>query len=523
MRLYADHSQSAVQQNALRNLLKNASIRPSSQRKTANAPAPAAASLAPRRIFVSNSKFNNMTEEEYTASLPLNKDMVTISTDDDFTKEDAYERLTRPRYKMADNVPLEDLVTYYDKSGLTFEEDFSANTIHSVEFDADALRQDLDNIASRHAVMQERINAEFTGEEKEQNLKRLDGMIQAATEKMARDFSDELAGSFAEYGVSADKENIYNSVLAAVEQKSAQYTDFIKSNQEYADISGPEEDWLRKDSAYMSSELRKAMAGAETPQTQASDSDVYTLDEMEKMYAFSKELKSYSVYDRYSPKDISTGSESEESLGIKLAEIVLKGKVFNEYGGVSDKIKDMVNKSIDNYVTTAIDAQQAHMDKWSALQIQAVRRSTEKGAYTQEQAEKEIAAIRQNLAAVDKDAVYAVINKVTSAYEKTGDANKALRDGAVFAKDTFEQKAKDKAYDGILRYDSGDRYWNNFFTNQDKFSEKYDPLGFKRPYDGYMQKESGLDSMVNSWNDFMGKVTSDDSAYLNKTLYAAYA
>lgn len=471
--------QSFAHRNVLQDLMKNTLVGQNQSKRASTAPAPsqAAKTVVGKRLDEVLLKGNAPN---------LAKDAVTIGREYNITKEEAFNRLNRPYYKMDDSVECGLSVVYQDvENGIANDVDFSRSQIELAYFGPDAIKQDVDYIASRYAAMQERINAEFTGEERTENLNRLDEMLNAAKDKLAQSFSDEMGDFFEENGVSGDKESIYQSVLSAVDQKASQYADFIKANKEYADI-GPGEEWLRKDSSYMSSELRKAMSGADTPQTVAEDADRYTLDEMEKLYAFTKELESYSDYGSNPEKAILTGNFTEETIGIKLADLTLKGMVFNESAGVSDKVKDIVSKSIQNFISTTIEAEQAYMDKWSGLQIQGMIKAANEGAYSPENAQKEIQQIKKAHTAVNKDAIYAVIDKVASSYQKTGDAGQALIDGAVFAKNAFDRKAQDKEYDGIRRYDVESR-WDNFFAVSDQD-------------DRYIFKTSGLENMANSWN-----------------------
>lgn len=502
MRAYESSSSAQIQlhRSAVRNLVKNSSMGRAPQAKAGAVPG-ASKEILPRNIdaFLPNARIPDFS-----------KDMVTVGRDYDVSKEDAWDRLTRPGYKM--DVGLESAPVYQDpEKGISNDLDFFWAKADMAGFTSpDALRQNVDYVASRYAAMRERINAEFYGDEKAANLSKLDEMMNAAKENLAQRFADEMSGFFDENGISNDRESLYKSVLTAVDQKTAEYDSFIKSNQGYANISDPGEDWLRKDSAYMASELRKAMESAGVSQSPAPQTDNgYTLDEMEKLYDFSKELESYSDFSANPTKAVLTGNYTEETLGMMLAELSLKGKVFNEKAGISDKVKDIVNQSIDHFISTAVEAEQAHMDKWSSLQIQAVNRSAREGAYSASQAADEIQKIERAHTAVDKDTVYAVIDKVIASYEETGDASKALMDGAVFAKDSYNSKAQSKEYDGIRRYDSttSARYWDNFFT-----------LGTNK---GYMQTSSGLDAMIGEWNRFMGKVTDSGSALLNRPAFSA--
>lgn len=437
----------------------------------------------------------------------------------EYTKEDAYTARACGTLQMDEafvNERINALVAAADDAAGSHEADLSNAT--------ERLGKDLDSIASQYVVTKDYINATYNDEERAAQLDRLEKVTNASKQNAARYFADAVGGFLEKNGVSGERDRLYQSVLSEVDQKIVLYSEFSQSNQDYADINGPEEAWLKQDSAYMSSELRKAVAGAEMPETKSiQNSEGYTVDEMEKMCSFAKEMDSYSRYIPGSTKEVVTGQETEESLGLKLSELNLKAKLFSECSGVSDKVKDIVSKSADHFIASAIDKEQAYMEKWSQIQIQNTYELLREGRISQKKADEQIESIHRGFSAVDKNAIYAVINKVQSTYESTGSASKALLEGAVFALNSYVEKTQDGQYSGVHRYDKGARYWNNFFTNKDTFGSKYGPLGFERPFNGYIQKESGLDGMVNSWNAFMGKITSDSSVRLDKIHYSAYA
>lgn len=350
-------------------------------------------------------------------------------------------------------------------------------------YGADNLEGAIDSTISHYAGVQKRMKEKFSGEELEAQLNKLDELMDQAKKNVAKHFSEHMGNFFDEYGVSGNKDKIYQSVLTEMEQRLAQRMGSVPSNSE------------------------------------AKNTDVYTLDEMKKLYDFSKEMEKYTGR-YYNNSDmwrevsyrrtntVMTGCETEEYLGLRLAELSLKGKVFNDKADVSNDIKDIVNQTIENFITKSIEAEQADLDKYANLQIQATYASAAKGAYSVSERNQVIQEIRKAHTAIDKDAVYSVINKVMSSYEQTNNAGKALIDGVIWARDSYASKTYQEAYHGINRYDSTTEYdyWNNFFGQAN--------------IAGYIRKNSGLNCMVQSWNDFMGKITSDKTAFFDLSFYA---
>lgn len=442
-----------------------------------------------------------------------------------YTKEDAWSKLNNGTIKI-DKAFLKEheidiatpinTVESMKENGISNSTDFLWSDIDMgyASSNIDELEKSIDCIASRYVVMKGHINSEYSSEEKIANLNRLEQMMNEHKQSLAQNFADNVSSIFEENGVLGEKDRLYQSVLIEIDQKTTCYSEFSNANKDYAKINGPVEKWLKKDSAYMASELRKAMGNSNISQTKnTSNFDGYTLDEMNKMQTFVNELASYTQYVSGSSKAVHTGSESEESLGMKLAELNLKGTVFNEHSGVSDTVKSAVSKCVNNFITTAINKEQEYMEKWSQLQIEGYEKLIANGEISKVKANEHIFAIKKCFAKIDEDAVYAVINKVENSYKQTKNVTKAIMDGAIFAQDVYNKKTRNGSYDGIHRYDSRDVYWNSFFENKDTYYGE----------NTYIQKESGLECVINSWNSFTEKITSDNNAFLKTSEFLVTA
>lgn len=429
----------------------------------------------------------------------------------DYTKEDAYNRAFVDPFGVdkANKPPLkiegldEFDVHPVEKSDLTqADSDCSAAAKNT-----DQLEQSIDYLSSRYAVLKGRIDREYAGDTRAQELIKLDGMIRESSERLARNVADKVGGVFEEYGVAGEKERLYQSVLAQIDQRAQQYTNFMQSNRDYADI-GKGEEWLAEDSAYLASELRKAEQGADVSAT-GDVGELYTLDEIENMKAFGTELRTYKKFSYDSRKAVMF-DDSEEELGMKLAELTLKGRVFTE--NASEHVRDAVMTAIHNFGEKAIDDMQAYFDKFTRLQIAAVEETRQMGGpfgCTDAQADEMIENIKKNFSPVNRDAVYAVMNKVEEVYNRTGDAMKAIVDGAVFATNTYYGKVDED----IERYNGRAVFLSSFFVNRDRI----DGTSIR------ILKEPVLDSMVHSWNSFMKEVGADDSALLVRPEFSVRA
>ena len=88
--------------------------------------------------------------------------------------------------------------------------------------------QKADYLASRYAVLKDRIQTQFTGEHQEAELQKLEQIYTQAKEEMANTYAESIGGFFEDLGQSGAAEDMRNSVLALVDQKANAYTDYIE-------------------------------------------------------------------------------------------------------------------------------------------------------------------------------------------------------------------------------------------------------------------------------------------------------
>lgn len=223
----------------------------------------------------------------------------------EYTEEDAYNRLTAPSFKMEDS--------FLEQMGIDpsqcVADDTSIETGLSAYRDqywadldcgtaaqnTDQLEQSVDYLSSRYAVMKNRIEKGYSGEERTARLDELDQMMNKHKEKLAQNFADEVGTIFEENGVSGEKERLFQSVLTKINQQIETYTNFIKDNPDFANIKDADKTCLSKDSAYLANKLRKSVANTEPIRENDAASGLYTIDEMKKMQTFAKEFSSYTT------------------------------------------------------------------------------------------------------------------------------------------------------------------------------------------------------------------------------------
>ena len=116
--------------------------------------------------------------------------------------------------------------------------------------------QKADYLASRYAVLKDRIQTQFTGDKQDAELQKLEQIYTEAKEEMANTYADKIGGFFEDLGQSGAAEDMANA-----------YTDYIEKNGDYVSITDPDKQWLKQDDGYMAAQLRQS-AGAASAEPQ---------------------------------------------------------------------------------------------------------------------------------------------------------------------------------------------------------------------------------------------------------------
>lgn len=124
------------------------------------------------------------------------------------------------------------------------------------------LEQDIDYICSRYVALKNRIENQYTGEEKEKNMQILNEIYNNKREDFVSYYAKDVGSFFENLGQSGVSEDMKDSLNAIIDQKIAEYEDYIAKNENFASISNEEDTWLYQDDAFMAAQLRKSMAAS---------------------------------------------------------------------------------------------------------------------------------------------------------------------------------------------------------------------------------------------------------------------
>ena len=240
------------------------------------------------------------------------------------------------------------------------QEDFARMDIR---FDnAESFETKADYLASRYAVLKDRIQTQYTGEEQQQEMQTLEDLYTKAKEEMADSYAANIGGFYEEMGQTGASEDMRESVLAAIDGKADEYSAYLAENDIYADITDPSKQWLKQDDGYMAARLREdvATASVEATSTQTVREQVpYSTDDLAFAAVYAKELSQQikkPEWDTYEIKD------SDADLGQYLAQQYRSLVGEMERAGISDQLSNLLKDSFEPFMDQFLDALDAKID-----------------------------------------------------------------------------------------------------------------------------------------------------------------
>lgn len=211
-----------------------------------------------------------------------------------------------------------------------------------------------DYVASRYAVLKDRIQTQFMGDKQKAELQKLEQIYAKAKEEMANSFAENIGGFYENLGQSDVVEDMRNSVLAVIEDKTEAYIKYIAQNDIYANITESDKQWLKQDDGYMAAQLRESISGTQQKKHTETISTKAPYSEKDLAYAgmYAKELS----WQLKEPQwDTFTVKRNDSDLGKYLAEQYKTIFRNIENAGISNKLSDMLKNSFEPFIDKFMD------------------------------------------------------------------------------------------------------------------------------------------------------------------------
>ena len=218
-----------------------------------------------------------------------------------------------------------------------------------VNFDnAGYLNTRIDYISSRYAVLKDRIEKNYSGDEKEQQLSKLNEIMDSTKKTIIDSYSDSVGNFYEEYGHSGTKKELAESLSRGIDQRVSQYTGHLQTSASYAGLGDTTAKWLQQDDGYMAARLREDMEAYGGTSAQAEESG-YTLEDLETAGVYAAECR-----ERLDNQG-AFWSDNEERLGLDLAVQGMKTDYLANQGNLSGNMQNLLQDTFQNYKNKYVD------------------------------------------------------------------------------------------------------------------------------------------------------------------------
>lgn len=220
--------------------------------------------------------------------------------------------------------------------------------LNSVGFgNAQRLGMKADYLASRYAVLEARIEADYAGDEKEKQMDILNGIYEKAKEILTSSYADTIGGFFEKLGQDGISEDMKESLASVIDWRAYQYkTAVSETGNDYAKITNAENQWLYQDDGFMAAQLRDYMnQSLQGVQAEPSGS-VYSYEDLQFAGQLAKSYKKQLTYwDRRTYNDMDDYALGEK-FGVQFREI--QGALSKS--SVSDKMRSVFEDSFQSFM-----------------------------------------------------------------------------------------------------------------------------------------------------------------------------
>lgn len=221
-----------------------------------------------------------------------------------------------------------------------------------------------DFLASRYAVLKDRIGTQFTGDQHDAEMAKLESLFSQYKETIANSFAETVGGFYEGLGQTGTIEEMKASVLVMIDQKASGYEKHLAQAGDYAQLEGSENQWLKQDDAYLASKLREhvsAVSGNQKPDASQTTTAPYSAKDLvfAGMYAAKTSEQITKANWDYDAPDASLG-EFFAQLGQDLERPMYEA-------GVGDRFSALIQNSFRSFMDRYMDTLDHRIKKNQAV------------------------------------------------------------------------------------------------------------------------------------------------------------
>lgn len=238
----------------------------------------------------------------------------------------------------------------------------------NVGFDnIERLETKADFLASRYAILKDRIGKQYTGDEQKRQMQKLEEIYSREKERMADSYGDRIGKFYESLGQTGVSEEMKNSVMAMIDKKSAVYEDYLAQTDLNAQLDGSSDQWLKQDDTYMAAQLRESFLASKEGQgfgkQESNEQALYDIKDLAFAGAYAKSLSEQLKR----PDMVWSTSKSDSELGAFLANQRAAEQRKIESADISGKLADMLSSTYEPFMEKFMDALDKTLDENKAL------------------------------------------------------------------------------------------------------------------------------------------------------------
>ena len=232
------------------------------------------------------------------------------------------------------------------------QEDFARMDIRFAN--AENFEMKADYLASRYAVLKDRIQTQYTGENLEREMQKLNSLYTKAKDDMADSYAENIGGFYEEMGQSGVAEEMRQSVLATIDSKANEYSKFLEENDIYADITESSKQWLKQDDGYMAAKLRESVAASSVGMTDNNYNNEVAYSTEDLAFA-ALTAKTLSGQIKNPEWDVKEPTDSDTDLGKYLAQQYQSLTDMMQKAGISNSMSQVIKDSFEPFIDKLLD------------------------------------------------------------------------------------------------------------------------------------------------------------------------
>lgn len=308
------------------------------------------------------------------------------------------------------------------------------------------VREIVDYFASTYAVLQQRIQNDFAGEEQAAQLEKLDEYMAGQIDRFSTQFADVMGDFSSQIGVDESKDKLYQSVKEAIYDQTRQFQEYIAENPDYAQINDTVDSWLNRHTEYMSSHLRSTFSDSDSVSSTTKTDALYSKNELASLSSFAK-----TATEIWNKIDVNS-TMSEEEIGLKLGMMALEADILADKSNVSDEYKSMAAKHTQKVIGQQIDKVNDGLKAYGSPSL---------------------------FPTLDTSVIKNIVGTMRNEYAQTKNISSAIQKGAALGYTSFHNRLNafqaDKDTATPHRYSYVGKMWDTMYTNEDSYKNYQNP------------------------------------------------